>query len=92
MEDTTKLHPYLQIKVDNGISALDILHGHMKVLMAEAEQEYLRAEEAEEESGEAIDSMERKYWEGICEAYEHIYILTYQLSFAEAEREKNAAV
>jgi hypothetical protein len=35
-----------------------------------------------------MESMERKYWEGQCDALEHVYALTYQLSFAIQERTK----
>jgi len=35
-----------------------------------------------------MESMERKYWEGQCDALAHVYALTYQLSFAIAERSK----
>ncbi len=37
---------------------------------------------------EAIDSMERKYWEGQLDALTHVYGLTYQLAFAISERKK----
>ena len=85
----TTLDPYLQRQVDNGISGIDIMHGHLKVLMLEAEQELAEAQAIEDESEEAMDSMERKYWEGQCDALAHVYGLTYQLSFAIAERDKN---
>ena len=84
-----ELHPYLQMQIDNGSSALDVMHGHLKTLMLEAEQELISAQEQEDETEEAIDSMERKYWEGQCDALAHLYALTYQLSFAIAERDKN---
>lgn len=82
------LDPYLQKQVDNGSSGLDIMHGHLKVLMLEAERELARAIEAEEESGEAIDSMERTYAEGQVEALTSLYVLTYNLAFAIAERDE----
>ena len=37
---------------------------------------------------EAMDSMERKYWEGQLDALGHVYSLTYDLSFATMERER----
>lgn len=82
------LDPHLQKQVDSGSSGLDIIHGVLKVLMLEAERELARAIEAEEESGEAIDSMERTYSEGQVEALTSLYILTYNLAFAIAERDK----
>jgi len=33
-----------------------------------------------------MDSMERKYWEGQCDALAGLYSLTYDLSFAIAAR------
>jgi hypothetical protein len=86
-----ELDPYLQKQVDHGISGLDIIHGHLKVLMLEAEDELTMARETEEENdySDAMESMERKYWEGQCDALANIYELTYQLSFAISERNKN---
>lgn len=78
----------LQKQVDNGSSGLDIIHGHLKVLMLEAERELAKAIETEEDTEEAIDSMERTYWEGQVEALTSLYILTYHISFAIQERDK----
>ena len=83
----TALDPYLKKQVDNGISGIDIMHGHLKFLMLEAEQELTEAQRVEDESEEAMDSMERKYWEGQCEALANLYSLTYDLSFAIAAKE-----
>jgi hypothetical protein len=82
----TTLDPYLQKQVDHGISGIDIMHGHLKVLMLEAEQELAAAQAVEDETEEAMDSMERKYWEGQCDALAGLYSLTYDLSFAIAAR------
>ena len=81
------LDPYLQRQVDHDISGLDIMHGHLKVLMLEAEQELAAAQATEDETEEAMDSMERKYWEGQLDALGHVYNLTYDLSFAIMARE-----
>ena len=86
---TTELEPYLQNQVDAGSTGLDVMHGHLKSLMVEAEEQLYLNEQAEEESGEAMDSMERRYWEGVLDTLGDIYALTYQLSFAIAERDKN---
>lgn len=83
----TTLDPYLQRQVDHGISGIDIMHGHLKVLMLEAEQQLTEAQRVEDETEEAMDSMERKYWEGQLDALVHLYGLTYDLSFAIAARE-----
>ena len=82
------LNPRLQKLVDLGESGTDILHGELKNLMYEAEQEYTEAQRIEDETEEAIDSMERKYWEGQLDALTHVYSLTYALAFAIAERKK----
>jgi hypothetical protein len=84
----TELDPYLQKQIDLGSSGLDVMHGHLKVLMAEAEDELIVAQEREAETEEAMDSMERRYWEGQVDALAYLYSLTYQLSFAIAERDK----
>lgn len=86
---TMELDPYLQNQVEAGSSGLDIIHGHLKVLMVEAEEQLHLNQVAEEESGEAMDSMERRYWEGVTETLGDIYALTYQLSFAIQERDNN---
>jgi len=54
----------LQKQVDMGIPGTDILHGELKWLMKEAEEQLEMAQEVEDQTEEAIDSMERKYWEG----------------------------
>lgn len=83
---TTELEPRLQKLIDLGESGTDILHGELKHLMYEAEQQLILAQEEEDRTEEAIDSMERKYWEGQCDALAHVYGLTYQLAFAINER------
>jgi hypothetical protein len=86
---TNELEPHLQKQVDIGSSGLDIMHGYLKVLMLEAEQELDKACQIEEASGysDAMESMERKYWEGQADALGNLYALTYALSFAIAERD-----
>lgn len=82
------LDPYLQKQVDLGMDGADILHGHLKTLMVEADQQLTLAMEEEEDSGEAMDSMERRYWEGVTETYAEIYALTYDIAFAQANKER----
>lgn len=84
---TDELDPYLQKQVSAGVEPLDIMHGHLKLLMLEAEQRFDTAAQEESDSGEAIASMERRYWEGILDAYEELYKVTYLLSFAIADRD-----
>lgn len=84
-----EIQPNLQRQIDAGSSGLDIMHGHLKELLYDAEQELQDAQRVEDESGEAMDSMERRYWEGQVDALSYLYSLTYALSFAIAERDKN---
>lgn len=88
--ETLELEPHLQKLVDMGESGTDILHGELKHLMYEAEKEYLEAKRIEEENdyGDAMESMERKYWEGQLDGLSHVYALTYALAFAIDERTK----
>ena len=83
--DKLELDPYLQRQIDAGMDGADILHGHLKVLMVQAQNELANALEDEEASGEAMDSMERRYWEGVDEAYSELYALTYAIAFAKSE-------
>ena len=87
--NSTELPPHLQKLIDMGESGTDILHGELKNWMYEAEKEYEEAQRIEEENdySDAMESMERKYWEGQVEALAYLYGLTYQLSFAIAERD-----
>ena len=57
--------------------------------MLEAEKELQEAQRIEDETEEAMDSMERKYWEGQLDALGNVYNLTYDLSFAIAAREED---
>ena len=84
-----ELEPHLQRQVDAGSSGTDILHGHLKVLMLDAERELEEAQRIEDETEEAMDSMERKYWEGQLDALTYIYQMTYALAFAIDERAKD---
>lgn len=79
--------PHLQRMIDAGVNGLDILHGELKNLMLIAEQELQEAIEQEELSEEAMGSMERTNAEGVLDTLVSLYDLTYQLSFAIAERE-----
>ena len=76
------LPPHLQRMVNAGVTGLDIMHGELKNLMLIAEQNLASAIEREEETEEAMDSMERTMAEGYLEALVSLYQLTYDLSFA----------
>lgn len=81
------LPDYLKNAINAGATGLDVMHGHLKTLMLEAECHLEEAQRIEDETEEAMDSMERKYWEGQLDALSHIYSLTYDLSFAIADKE-----
>jgi hypothetical protein len=89
MQPDYNIEPHIQKQIDAGSSGLDIMHGHLKVLMLDAEKELEEAQRIEEENdySDAMESMERKYWEGYTDALGALYSLTYQLSFAIAERD-----
>jgi len=80
------LPPHLQRLVNAGVSGLDIMHGELKNLMLIAEQELTEAQAVEDESEEAMDSMERTRCEGALDTLADIYKLTYDLSFAIADK------
>jgi len=80
------LPPHLQRMVNARVSGLDIMHGELKNLMLIAEQNLAEAQALEDESEEAMDSMERTRCEGALDALTDIYNLTYQLSFAIGEQ------
>ena len=94
MDADYNIPPHIQKQIDHGSNGLDIMHGQLKVLMLEAEDELRMAQETEEENdySDAMESMERKYWEGYTDALGALYSLTYQLSFAIAERDNNETV
>ena len=85
--ETTELPAHLQRMVDAGVSGLDIMHGELKNLMLMAEQELAEAQAREDETEEAMDSMERARCEGILDVYADLYKLTYDLSFAIGAKE-----
>ena len=81
----TTLDPYLLKQVQMGMDGADILHGHLKTLMYEAEQQLDLCIEAEEESEEAMDSMARTEASGYLDALCHIYALTYAIAVAKED-------
>jgi len=73
--------PHLESALEDiSIPLIDLMHGHLKVAMLDAEVELESKKEQEEESGSAMDSMERTYAEGYLEALTELYCLTYNLS------------
>jgi len=67
---------------DISIPLIDLIHGHLKVAMLDAEQALSEAKEIEEANdySDAMQSMERTYAEGYLEALTELYCLTYNLS------------
>lgn len=88
-EQADKLEPHLQRLVDAGVSGIDIMHGELKLRMLEAEAAYTEAQRIEEDNdfSDALESMERKYAEGVLDAFTWIYKDTYDISFAIAAKE-----
>lgn len=91
MIELETLEPHLQRMVDHGVNGLDIMHGELKNLMLVAEAQLEEAKRIEEDNdySDAMESMERKYWEGVSDAYTSLYKLTYDLSFAIGARNDN---
>ena len=83
--DSMTLDPYLMKQVEMGMDGADILHGHLKVLMVEAEAILDRCIEAEEYSEDAMDSMARTEATGYFDALSEVYALTYAIAFAKEE-------
>ena len=63
-----------------GTSPLDIIHGELKVLMIETQEQLLDLE---------ADESSLPYLEGVLDAYTKLYKLTYDISFAEADLTKS---
>jgi len=82
MSNDTTLDPYLMKQVEMGMDGADILHGHLKTLMYEAEQQLDLCVEAEEYSEEAMDSMARTE---ALDALSEVYALTYAIAFAKED-------
>jgi hypothetical protein len=85
MENNTTLDPYLMKLVELGMDGADILHGHLKVLMVEAEAILDRCIEVEEYSEDAMDSMARTEATGYLDALSEVYALTYAIAFAKED-------
>ena len=75
--------------LDMGLHGDDIIHGELKSWIVDAEKEYEEAQQIEEENdySDAMESMERKYWEGYTDALSAVYKLTYDIAFARGTNE-----
>jgi hypothetical protein len=91
LETSTKLDSHLQRLVEVGVSGIDIMHGQLKIEMLEAEKLYSDAVQVEEDNdySDAMESMDRKYAEGFMDAISMMYKMTYDISFAIADKEAN---
>jgi hypothetical protein len=82
--------PHLEKALEDiSIPLIDLIHGHLKVAMIDAEVELESKKEQEEYSGDAMDSMERTYAEGYMEALTELYCLTYNLSIDRQQIERD---
>jgi hypothetical protein len=79
------IDPYLRKQVELGMDGADIMHGHLKTLMVEAEGILDRCIEVEDESGDAMDSMARTEATGYLDALSELYALTYAIAFAKED-------
>ncbi len=79
MMNILELPDNLQKQVDMGISGTDILHGELKNLMYNTEQRLADADGADPIY---------PYLEGLLDAYDTVYQLTYALAFAISDRIK----
>jgi hypothetical protein len=82
----TTLDPRLQKLIDLGESGTDILHGELKNLMYQTEQAL--AEYTDHDNEQYDQTVDRLHLEGMLDAYVEVYKLTYDLSFAIADRIK----
>lgn len=79
------LSPRLQKLIDMGESGTDILHGELKNMMLEVEQELVPLLQNSNELGsyeDYDDTVQRLYQEGYMDALTACYQLTYELAFA----------
>ena len=75
--------------LDMGLHGDDIIHGELKSWMLNADYEYEEAQRIEEENdySDAMESMDRKYWEGYTDALSAVYKLTYDIALARGTNE-----
>jgi hypothetical protein len=86
MQAINELDPRLQLAVDMRISGLDIMHGELKVLMVDTENAL--AEYTDHDNEQFDQTVDRLHLEGYLDALSDLYQLTYQLSFAIMDKEK----
>ncbi len=87
----TELSDSINKAIAAGVSGLDIIHGELKNWMYETEQELNPLLKQSEEIGsdeDYSDTVDRLWLSGYMEALADLYRLTYQLSFAIMDKEK----
>lgn len=72
---TSRLDPYLQKQVELGSSGIDIMHGALKTIMHEFENKNFE---------------DKSYEEGYMDCLVDLYSLTYDISFAIMDNEREA--
>lgn len=89
MTDKYPLIPSHLVKAleDKTIPLIDLLHGHLKVEMLDAEEHLKMTVHREEQSESAMDSIDRGYAEGYLDALTNLYCMTYNLSIERAHLE-----
>ncbi len=63
-------------QLEAGTSPLDIIHGELKVLMHDTQEDMAEVD---------VDDPIYPYMEGLLDAYNTLYQLTYSISFAETD-------
>ena len=83
MSDNTILDPYLRRQVNLGMDGADIMHGHLKTMMYEAEKQL--AEYADNDDEQYDQTVNRLHLEGYLAGLSELYGLTYAIAFAKGE-------
>ena len=78
-----ELDPYLRKQVDLGMDGADIMHGHLKTMMYEAEKQL--AEYVDNDDEQYDQTVNRLHLEGYLDGLSDIYSLTYAIAFAKGE-------
>jgi len=79
--NSTILDPYLQKQVDLGMDGADIMHGHLKTMMYEAEKQL--AEYTNHDNEQYDQTVNRLHLEGYLNGLSELYGLTYAIAFAQ---------
>ena len=78
-----ELDPYLRKQVDLGMDGADIMHGHLKTMMYEAEKQL--AEYVDNDDEQYDQTVNRLHLEGYLDGLSELYGLTYAIAFAKGE-------